>query len=180
MSRSVGKKLGSIVLFNIGLLLSIVPILLRFAGLFPANFTPSLVPILFAFSVVTGALTIGASIMMVSMLADVVEASELTTGRRSEGLFFAGSSLLQKIVSGFGLLAAGAVLWSVGFPDNAVPGHVDSAIINHFIFIYVPLVVALFAIGMIVMWFFPITRASHEETLRTLAAEVALAAPEPL
>jgi Na+/melibiose symporter-like transporter len=155
-----------------------VPIFLRLAGTFPANGAPNLVPILFAFSAFSQTLTIGASILIVSMLADVVEASELATGRRSEGLFFAGSSLLQKVVSGFGLFASGGVLWFVGFPDNAVPGHVDPAIVNHFVLVYVPLVIVLFVIGMIIMWFFPITRESHAETLRTLAAEVGQAAPQ--
>lgn len=178
ISKRLGKKFGSVVMFMIGLVISMTPLGLRFAGLFPANFSPDLLPALFGFTAVSGTLTIGASILIVSMLADVVEASEVTTGRRSEGLFFAGSSLLQKVVSGFGLLASGLVLWFVGFPDNAVPGKVDPAIVNHFIFVYVPLDVTLFVAGFIVMWFFPITRESHAETLRTLAAEVGRAAPE--
>lgn len=178
ISRLLGKKLASIIMFNVGLLISMVPIFLRLAGAFPPNGAPNLVPILFAVSAFSQTLTIGASILIVSMLADVVEASELATGRRSEGLFFAGSSLLQKVVSGFGLFASGGVLWFVGFPDNAVPGHVDPAIVNHFVLVYVPLVIVLFVIGMIIMWFFPITRESHQETLRTLAAEVGQAAPQ--
>jgi hypothetical protein len=31
---------------------------------------------------------------------------------------------------------------------------------------------------MVIMWFFPITRESHQETLKTLAAEVGEAAPQ--
>lgn len=177
VSRRLGKKLAAIIMFNVGLVVSLIPIGLRFIDAFPPNGAPSLVPILFAFSAFSQTLTIGASILIVSMLADVVESSELATGRRSEGLFFAGSSLLQKVVSGFGLFASGGVLWFVGFPDNAVPGQVDPATVNHFVLVYVPLVVVLFLAGMIVMWFFPITRASHAETLRSLAAEVGQAAP---
>src|ERR1700733_988431 len=114
ISKWIGKKIGSVVMFMIGLVISMTPLVLRFAGMFPANFSPELMPALFAFTAVSGALTIGASILIVSMLADVVEASEVTTGRRSEGLFFAGSSLLQKVVSGFGLLASGLELWVRG------------------------------------------------------------------
>jgi GPH family glycoside/pentoside/hexuronide:cation symporter len=93
-------------------------------------------------------------------------------------LFFAGSAFMQKVVTGFGLLASGMVLAVAGFPDNAVPGKVDPAIIDRFLLIYIPLDLALFLIGFAVMWFYPITRESHRETLRTLAAEIGQAAPQ--
>ncbi len=178
ISRRLGKKVGFVLMFNIGLLISLIPLGLRLIGLFPANFTSGLVAALFAFAAVSGTLTIGASIMLVSMLADIVEVSETTTGRRSEGLFFAGNSFLQKVTSGAGLFLSGAVLWASHFPERAVPGHVDPAIINRFLLIYVPLDGVLFLISLFVIWSFPITRESHAETLRTLAAEVGQAAPQ--
>ena len=118
--------------------------------------------------------------MIISMLADVVEESEVTTGRRSEGLFFAGSAFMQKVVTGLGLLGSGMVLWAAGFPNDAMPGKVDPAIVDRFLLIYIPLDVVLFLIGFAVMWSFPITRESHRETLRTLAAEVGQAPPPEL
>ncbi|HEX4859874.1 MAG TPA: MFS transporter, partial [Rhizomicrobium sp.] len=178
ISRRLDKKLSSALMFMFGLGISLMPLGLRFLGLFPANGTPRLVPALWIFAAVSGVFTIGASIMIVSMLADVVEASEVTTGRRSEGLFFAGSAFMQKVVSGFGLLASGIVLWAAGFPSNAVPGKIDPAIVDRFLLIYVPLDVVLFLLGFAIMWRFPITRASHRETLKTLAAEVGQAAPQ--
>lgn len=178
ISRRFGKKLASVLMFMFGLAISLMPLGLRFLGLFPTNFTPALLTALWIFTAVSGVFTIGASIMIVSMLADVVEESEATTGRRSEGLFFAGSAFMQKVVTGLGLLGSGLVLWAAGFPDNAVPGKVDPAIVDRFLLIYVPLDVVLFLIGFAVMWSFPITRESHRETLRTLAAEVGQAAPQ--
>ena len=146
--------------------------------MFPANGAASLVPILFAFSVVGLAFTTGSSILLVSMLADVVEDSELKTGRRSEGLFFAGSAFMQKAVSGLGLLASGLVLWIVHFPQNAVPGHVDPEIVRNLALVYLPLMVALYGIAIAIIGFYPISRETHEENLRRLAAETAKAAPE--
>ncbi|MBV9990223.1 MAG: MFS transporter [Alphaproteobacteria bacterium] len=172
ISARQGKKQSSILMFMFGFVISMMPLGLRYLGLFPANFSPALLPALWGFTAVSGIFTIGASIMIISMLADVVEASEIKTGRRSEGLFFAGSAFMQKVVSGFGLLASGMVLAAAGFPNDAVPGKVDPAIVDRFILIYVPLVVVLFLVGFAIMWFFPITRESHRETLRTLAAEV--------
>jgi GPH family glycoside/pentoside/hexuronide:cation symporter len=178
ISRRLGKKIASVVMFLFGLAISMMPLGLRFLGLFPANFSKALLPALWGFTAVSGVFTIGASIMIISMLADVVEESEAVTGRRAEGLFFAGSAFMQKVVTGFGLLASGLALWAAGFPDNAVPGKVDPAIIDRFLLIYVPLDVVLFVIGFAVIWFFPITRESHRETLRTLAAEVGQGAPQ--
>jgi hypothetical protein len=70
------------------------------------------------------------------------------------------------------------VLWAAGFPNDAVPGKIDAAIVDRFLLIYVPLDVVLFLIGFAIMWRFPITRETHRETLKTLAAEVGQAAPQ--
>jgi Na+/melibiose symporter-like transporter len=101
----------------------------------------------------------------------VVEDSELKTGRRSEGLFFAGSSFMAKAVSGLGLLLSGLLLGAIGFPADAVPGHVDPAIIRHMGLVYLPAIVVLYGIGIAIIWRFPIDRSHHEENLRRLAAE---------
>jgi Na+/melibiose symporter-like transporter len=178
ISRRLGKKHASVLMFLFGLGLSLVPLGLRFLDLFPANGSSALVAALWIFAAVSGTFTIGASIMIISMLADVVEVNEAATGRRSEGLFFAGSAFMQKVVSGFGLLASGLVLAAAGFPNNAVPGKIDPAIVDRFLLIYIPIDVVLFLIGFAIMWRFPITRESHRETLQTLAAEVGQAAPQ--
>ena len=143
-------------------------------GVFWANGSPWLVPTLFAFGAISGAMTIGSGILMAAMLADVVEDSELKTKRRSEGLFFAGSSFMAKAVSGFGILASGILLGVVHFPQNAVPGHVDPSIIRNLALVYLPAVMILYGLGITVISRFPIDRAGHEENLRKLAAEAAL------
>ncbi len=179
ISRRFGKRNGAILFFAIGLIILAVPIVLRLAGFFPPNGAASLVPILFAFGVVAGALTIGASVLMISMIADVVEDNELKTGRRSEGIFFAGSSLIQKAVTGLGVFASGIVLWLAHFPTNAVPGHIDPQIVRQFALIYLPSVVLLYGIALAIIGTFPITRESHRENVRRLAEEAALATAAP-
>jgi Na+/melibiose symporter-like transporter len=171
VSRRLGKRLGAVTLFGVGLMISIVPIGLRLLGLFWANGAPQLLPTLFVFAAISGSMTIGSGILMTAMLADVVEDSELKTGRRSEGLFFAGSSFMAKAVSGLGLLLSGLLLGAIGFPADAVPGHVDPAIIRHMGLVYLPAIVVLYGIGIAIIWRFPIDRSHHEENLRRLAAE---------
>jgi len=126
---------------------------------------------LFGFNTVSGALTIGSSMIILSMLADVVEHSELKTGRRSEGLFFAGGSFLQKVASGLGLFVSSLVLAFVHFPGHAIPGHIDLQILRNLAMVYVPLLVGLYGVAIAVISTFPITRGGHEENLRRLAAE---------
>jgi Na+/melibiose symporter-like transporter len=180
ISKRFGKRNGSVIFFAVGLVILVAPIVLRLIGMFPPNGSPLLMPILFGVGTVAGALTIGASVLMVSMIADVVEDSELSTGRRSEGLFFAGNSLIQKAVTGLGVFAAGIVLWLAHFPTHAVPGHVDPTIIRNFALIYVPAVFVIYGLSLAVISFFPITRERHEENVRRLAAEAALVTEPPL
>jgi Na+/melibiose symporter-like transporter len=108
-----------------------------------------------------------------------VEDSELKTGRRSEGLFFAGSSFMQKAASGLGVFASGMLLSVAHFPTHAVPGHVDPAIIRNFALIYLPATAITYLIATALIGFYPITREGHEENLRRLAAEVGQAS-EPV
>jgi GPH family glycoside/pentoside/hexuronide:cation symporter len=173
VSRRFGKRDGGIVMFLIGLAISIVPLTLRLLGAFLPNHSPALVPTLFAFNAVGSALTIGASIPLVSMLADVVEDSELTTGRRSEGVFFAGSSFMQKTASGLGLLGSGAILWLAGFPSHAIPGAVDPGVVRNFAVTYLVTVVVFYGLAAYILHQFPITRETHRANLRRLAGEAA-------
>ena len=172
-SRRWGKRNSAIVMFLVGLAIVAAPLALRLYGVFPANGSPALLPILFVFQAVAGALTIGSSIIMLSMLADVVEDNELKTGQRSEGLFFAGGSFLQKVVSGSGVAASGLLLSLVHFPDHALPGHVDPQILRNLALVYLPSLVILYGVAISVICLYPISRESHAENLRRLAAEAA-------
>ena len=170
-----GLIVGAIVLFCTGYVISCTPLVLGLIGIVFHPGMPNLMWILMAFAAVSGAMTIGASIPVTAMIADVVEDSELKTGRRNEGLFFAGNSFLAKAVTGLGLFASGVLLWAAGFPTGAIPGKVDPAIVHHFALIYLVTITVVYGLGIIVLSMFPITRETHEENLRVLAAEMAQA-----
>jgi Na+/melibiose symporter-like transporter len=174
ISKKFGKKRGAIGMFMVGFVIANTPITLGLLGIIGPQ-TPDLISILFAFSVVSAALTIGCSILIVAMIADVVEDSELKTGRRSEGLFFAGNSLLQKAVTGLGVFGSGILLRLTDFPTNAQPGHVDPGIVHHFSLVYVLANGFFYILGFIILAYFPIDRKSHADNLSQLAAETAQA-----
>ncbi len=177
LSRRFGKKKSAILMFAFGMVVNSMPLILGLLGIVAAKPSWGLVAFIFAFSTIGAAFAIGSSIMLVSMIADVVEDSELKTGRRSEGLFFAGSSFLQKAASGFGLFASGLVLWAAHFPTGKQPGQIDPHIVWNFAVIFLATIAVLYGIAFLIISRFPITRASHEENLRKLADEAALLSP---
>jgi Na+/melibiose symporter-like transporter len=120
--------------------------------------------------------SIASSITVSSMLADVVEDSARRTGRRSEGLFFAANSFIQKAVSGAGPLVAGILLTDiVHFPDRANPATLDPAIPRLLALDYFPVTITLYTISLVCLSFYRIDRSTHEENVRKLAEEAAQA-----
>ncbi|HWA31052.1 MAG TPA: MFS transporter, partial [Rhizomicrobium sp.] len=154
-SRIFGKVKGAIFLFCTGYVISITPLVLGLMGIYFHAGMPNLMWILLGFAAFSGAMTIGASIPVTAMIADVVEDSEIKTGRRNEGLFFAGNSFLAKAVSGLGLLGSGLLLWASGFPTGAIPGKVDPAIVHHFALVYLVTITVVYGLGVVVIAMFP-------------------------
>jgi Na+/melibiose symporter-like transporter len=102
------------------------------------------------------------------MIADCVEDSELRTGRRSEGLFFSASSLMQKAIGGIGVMASGIILAYIAFPAKAKPGMVDQAVLDNLVLTAVPTSGVLYAIGTACLLMYGIDRDKHEANLREL------------
>ena len=110
------------------------------------------------------------------MVADVVEAAELKTGRRSEGLFFAASAFIAKATSGFGILAAAMLITAIGLKPGANPATVSPDVLRNLAMTYAPTIICLHAVGLSLLLGYRINRATHHETLRQLAAEAEEAA----
>jgi Na+/melibiose symporter-like transporter len=147
-----------------------MPVFLRLAGLFPGNASDALVPSLFLFNTIDVSLIIAASILVSSMVADVVEDSETSTGRRSEGLFFAARSFVAKCVSGIGVFLSTVLLAVVGFPSGAKPGEVDPGIIWNLGAVFGPTLIVLYSVSVACLAGYRISREGHGENLRRLDA----------
>ena len=109
------------------------------------------------------------------MVADVVEDSQVKTGRRSEGLFFAASAFVNKLVSAAGLFFAGLMLSLVGFPAAAQPGHIDHQVLTRLVLVYLPTYTGLYLVAIGFLTRYGISRRSHEDNLRRLGQAVATA-----
>jgi Na+/melibiose symporter-like transporter len=126
---------------------------------------------LLVFGIVEVTLIVTASILMSSMVADTVEDSQLKTGRRSEGVFFAARSFIQKSVHGIGVLTATLVLSAIEFPRDAKPGEVDPAVVAKLGWIYAPALVAVYLMSLLFIAAYQISRASHQANLERLAGD---------
>lgn len=146
-----GKRNGGLSFAVLSALIGNAPPTLRLLGLFPPPGDPALWPILFLVSSIAGGLGLAALIMIGSMIADIVDEGEAATGRRSEGLFFAANSFIQKTVSGVGVFLSGLILAAVAFPQNAAPDAIDPRIVHNLVLIFLPANAALFACAVAIL-----------------------------
>lgn len=106
-----------------------------------------------------------------SMLPDVIELDELQTGQRREGVFYAFMVLLQKIGLAIGLWLVGEALKGSGFltaqPGQPLPEQPVSALLA-IRFVVGPLPTVFLLCGLVLAYFYPITREVHAEILLKL------------
>jgi glycoside/pentoside/hexuronide:cation symporter, GPH family len=170
LSRRLGKKTAAVLSSAGSVFLSPLPIVARLAGLLPENGAPALVPMLTCFYIVDVTFVVVSGILVSSMVTDTVEDSELATGRRSEGVFFAARAFIAKSVSGVGVFSATLLLAAIGFSEGAAPSDVDPAVVHRLGLVYVPLLTTLYAVSIALIAGYRISHATHEENLRRLAA----------
>jgi GPH family glycoside/pentoside/hexuronide:cation symporter len=167
-SKRFGKKATAVV-GSIGYLaLGPAPIWLRLAGVFPVPGSPWLLPMLILFLALQLAIGIVAAMIVGSMMADVVEAAEIRTGRRSEGLLASANAFIAKSTSGMGLLASGTLLALVGFPAKAQPHHVPWPILRNLALTYSLVVIGLYLVALALLSGYNINRAKHLANLARL------------
>ena len=103
-----------------------------------------------------------------SMIADLVEDAEVRTNKRSEGVFFASVTFIRKTTQGLGVVAAGWLLSSSGFPEGATPDEVPMSVVLDLAMVYVPAVVLLWSLMIVCVSLYQVDRSKHEENLQTL------------
>lgn len=106
-----------------------------------------------------------------SMLPDVVDLDELRTGQRREGIFYSFMILLQKVSLGLGLFIVGQVLEFYGFVEGAAgqppPAQPESAL-QAIRWVVGPLPALVLLAGLVLTYFYPMTREVHDEVLLQL------------
>ncbi len=167
MEKKTGALYSSLLALGVGL----TPYGLRALGLFPENGTPWLIPMLFSLIALASGLVTMAMTLGQSMGADIVEQSQEVTGRRSEGLFFAGFFFIQKCTTGVGLALSGLIISLSGFPKQAKPGDVAQPILDNLAFYYLIVIILCGLTSAFIISRFPITRGDHQQRVRQLAEQ---------
>lgn len=161
LSQRVGKK----AVYFMGMTLWII----AEAGLFFVQ--PGQVGLMYFLAILAGCGVSTAYLIPWSMIPDVIELDELQTGQRREGMFYAFMVLLQKIGLAAGLFLVGLVLEASGFmetvPGQPAPTQPPSALLAIRLAIG-PLPTLILIGGLILAYFYPITREVHAEILLKL------------
>lgn len=168
LATRLGKRDAAILAGAIALTVNSGLYLSYIQGIFPGLPGKPNVAAMFAFVFVGNTFSIILMILSSSMMADVVEASQSETGRRSEGLFFAGYFFMQKCATGIGIAIAGLILSLAAFPEAARPGEVGDAVLNNLALGYMLAILLIGVAGLVVMRRFPISRADHEARIAML------------
>lgn len=176
LSRRFGKKQSGIALAVVWLFTANLAQILKLVGLLPPDGSNALLIVVFCTTLVAWTLLIAVLILLISMITDVNEDNELRTGQRSEGLFAAASSFVNKVVSGVGIWVGSLLIAFVHFPKGAKPETIDPAIVRELVIINIPVQVVLIGIAIWLLSLYKIDRTVHEANLEKLVDASLLAA----
>ena len=161
ISERVGKKAVYFMGMSIWILAQ--------AGLFFLQ--PNQISLMYVLAVMAGFGVSTAYLVPWSMLPDVIELDELQTGQRREGIFYSFVVFLQKVCLGIAVSAVLQSLYWTGYIkptlENTVPVQPDAVLLAIRLSIGPIPTIALIC-GLVLTYFYPITREVHQEILLKL------------
>lgn len=162
---AVSERVGKKAVYFMGMTMWII----AQGGLFFLQ--PGQVGLMYFLAVLAGVGVSTAYLIPWSMMPDVIELDELNTGQRREGVFYGYMVLLQKVGLAFGLFLVGQSLSLAGFietvPGKPAPVQPESALLAIRLAIG-PLPMLALICGLVLAYFYPITREVHAEILLKL------------
>ena len=167
--RWFGKKRAVIIVGALAFGIAPLGVALRLMGLMPENGDPILYPLVVGLNTIDVALIIAGQAILYSMIADLVEVSELKTGRRSEGVFYAAVTFIRKSSQGMGAVGAGFVLAFAALPENPQRGEVAADALFRLGLGYAPTLWLLWTLMLISISFYKVDREGHNRNLAELA-----------
>lgn len=168
VAKRWGKRDACVRLFLAAIALGHLPLVAGLLGWMPAADSLAQFAILLADLFVIMFIGTSGSIIVTSMVADIVEETELRTGRRSEGLLLGAETFLKKLSAGMAIAVPGLLLALVGFPPHADPATLNPEVMRHLAFFSLPLWVALGLAATSALLFYRIDRRTHEANLARL------------
>ncbi|AUT00307.1 MFS transporter [Nostoc sp. CENA543] len=164
---AISKRVGKQAVYYMGVSVWII----AQGGLFFLQ--PGQVTLMYTFAIMAGFGVSTAYLVPWSMLPDVIELDELKTGQRREGIFYSFIVFIQKICLGLAVNIVLQRLGKAGYipPTPEVPIPVQPNAVLDVIRVSIgPLPAIALIIGLILTYFYPITREMHAEILLKLQA----------
>jgi glycoside/pentoside/hexuronide:cation symporter, GPH family len=162
LSKSLGKK----AVYFMGMSLWIIAQI----GLYFLE--PGQIGLMYLLAVMAGVGVSTAYLVPWSMIPDVIELDELQTGQRREGVFYGFMVLLQKFGLALGLFLVGLSLQAAGFKEAVagmpLPTQPPSAV-DAIRLAIGPLPTLSLILGLVLTYFYPITKEVHAEVLLKLS-----------
>jgi GPH family glycoside/pentoside/hexuronide:cation symporter len=174
--RVYGKKRAAIGAILVNIALYPIPYILLLAGYWPDIGSWLGLYIYSVFVVAEVVCGIIGGVLLDSMMADVVEDSELVTKRRSEGLFYAARGFAAKAISAGGIIGAGAIISLVGLDGVTSVDQVTYEIRYSLAALFLPLYCSLFLLGLYIVSRYRIDREGHSSNLERLSERYKAAA----
>jgi GPH family glycoside/pentoside/hexuronide:cation symporter len=171
--RVFGKKRAALSIGVLAFTIAPAPVFARLIGIMPPNGSDALYNIVLTVTIFDLALIIATQMLMGSMVADIVEDSEVQTGRRSEGIFYAGISFIRKLAQASGVFVATLVLTFAGIQEGAQPDKVTDSSLTSLGWGYAVTLLAAWTLMMFCVSFYRISRETHENNLAAIAAKAA-------
>lgn len=171
--RIWGKKRAAIIIGLLAFTLAPAPVFARLLGLLPENGTPELFYIILTVTVFDIALIIAYQMLAASMVTDIVEESELKTGRRSEGTFFAGITFIRKLSQGIGVLTASLILAAASIAPGTRVEDASADSVAALGWGYATTLLTVWMLMIFAISFYRISREDHARNLEELAARQA-------
>ena len=169
-SKRWGKKGAAIRLGVLAFTVQPLPVVCRLIGWMPDNGDPLLFPILAVVNTIDLGLIIAMQAILYSMLADLVERSEVRTGRRNEGVFFSALTFIRKTNQGIGAFMAGIILQVVALPRGVAPEQVPAASLTQLGGWLVVSQWLLWSVMLVALAFYRLDRHQHQLNLATIQA----------
>ena len=169
LGKRLGKKRAAMVALLGAILLYPIPYISTLAGIWPESggWNSLMIYSVFVMTEVVGFIVGG--VMLDSMMADVVEDSEVTTSRRSEGLFYAARSFAGKAVSALGIILAGSIVSLVGMDGIKGVEDMTMEMRGDLAGFFLPAYCGLYFLAIYLISRYKIDREKHQNNLEKLA-----------
>ena len=171
MHNHLGKPKSAAIAAIASLIILLAPYGALLLGVWPEVGSVASALLLYGLLVPGNALAIVVMVSASSMIAEIVEAYQERTGKRSEGAFYSGNWLVQKCATGLGIFLSGQFLSLAQLSPSADPAAVPQTVITDLVIYFgiATIILACFA----AYWLgrFPIGREDHEARVAAMASE---------